>query len=382
MGLLDQIHGTKKAKKRGALISLDIKKAFDSISHSYMNEALKFFNFGENFIKWINVLCTNREACVILLDNKVGPNFKLKRGNAQGDTISPFLFNICYQLLLFKLECDLQIKDLGVTLPVPSSPLYSTEPPVSNFAKKVFTFADDCNVLCKYDDDSFARIKNVLEDFATISGLECNLEKTNVLVIGEQINDFSAITNHGFVQKNSLKILGMSISNNLEDNITEGAGHIRRKLVEKITTWGRFNLSLPGRIQIAKTMLYSQVNYLGCFLPFPMETLADWELLISQFVAGNLRIGIQRIFSPVEIGGLGLFRLEKFLDAQKIRWIVYSMTNINADWKLSLHKSSIQDVFRTDLAYLDNLSPVLITIIQALVNLKKNTVKQVTTIKK
>jgi hypothetical protein len=166
-----------------------------------MNEALKFFNFGDNFIKWINVLCTNREACVILLDNKVGPNFKLKRGNAQGDTISPCLFNICYQLLLFKLEFDLQIKDLGVTLPVPSSPLYSTEPPVSSFAKKVFTFADDCNVLCKYDEDLFARIKKVLEDFAIISGLECNLEKTNVLVIGEQIEDFSAITNHGFVQQ-------------------------------------------------------------------------------------------------------------------------------------------------------------------------------------
>jgi hypothetical protein len=112
---------------------------------------------------------------------------------------------------LFKLEFDLQINDLGVTLPVPSSPLYSTEPPVSKFAKKVFTFADDCNVLCKLEEESFARIKTVLEDFAKISGLECNLEKTNVLVIGEQIEDVNAITNHGFVQKNSLKILGMSV---------------------------------------------------------------------------------------------------------------------------------------------------------------------------
>jgi hypothetical protein len=174
----------------------------------------------------------------------------------------------------------------------------------------------------------------------------------------------------------------MSISNNLDDDITESAGHIRRKLVEKITTWGRFNLSLPGRIQIAKTMLYSQVNYLGCFLPFSLETLADWELLIFQFVARHVHIGIQRIFSPVEMGGLGLFRLEKFLEAQKIRWIVYSINNINADWKLSLHKSSIQDVFRPDLAYLDYLSPILITIIQVFVNLKKNNVKWVTIIKK
>jgi hypothetical protein len=273
--------------------------------------------------------------------------------------------------LLFKLEFDLQIKDLGVTLPVPSSPLYSTEPPVSKFAKKVFTFADDCNVLCKLDEESLARVKTVLEDFATISGLECNLEKTNVLVIGEEIEDVNVITDHGFVQKNCLKILGMSVSNNLDDDIRDGAGHIRRKIVEKITTWQRFNLSLPGRIQIAKTMLYSQVNYLGCFLPFSPESMADWETLISQFVAGNIRIGIQRIFSPVEIGGLGLFRICKFLDAQKIRWIVYSIKSIDADWKLSLHKSSIQSVFRTDKAYLDELSPIIITIANAFVNFKK-----------
>jgi hypothetical protein len=79
-----------------------------------MEHALKFFNFGEQFIKWIKVLCTNREACVILTGNKLGKNFKLRRGNAQGDTISPFLFNICYQLLLLKLEYDLQIKDLRI----------------------------------------------------------------------------------------------------------------------------------------------------------------------------------------------------------------------------------------------------------------------------
>jgi hypothetical protein len=75
-----------------------------------MEQVLKFFNFGENFIKWIKLICTNREACVILNNGKLGKKFPLKRGNAQGDTISPFLFNICYQLLLFKIEYDLQIK--------------------------------------------------------------------------------------------------------------------------------------------------------------------------------------------------------------------------------------------------------------------------------
>jgi retron-type reverse transcriptase len=107
IGLLGSISDTKRCGKKGLLISLDIKKAFDSISHNYLLETLKFFNFGQNFIKWIKILCTDRLACVILNENKTGKNFKLQRGNAQGDTISPFLFNICYQLLLFKIEYDL-----------------------------------------------------------------------------------------------------------------------------------------------------------------------------------------------------------------------------------------------------------------------------------
>ena len=46
--------------------------------------------------------------------------FKLARGNAQGDIISPFLFLLGYQILLFKLNFDLQI--LGITDNLPGTP--------------------------------------------------------------------------------------------------------------------------------------------------------------------------------------------------------------------------------------------------------------------
>ena len=89
---------------QGALLSLDISKAFDTLSHSFLDSALVFFNFGENYRRWIRLLATNRTTCIILSDSKMSRHFNLERGNAQGDTISPFLFIICYQILLFKLE--------------------------------------------------------------------------------------------------------------------------------------------------------------------------------------------------------------------------------------------------------------------------------------
>jgi retron-type reverse transcriptase len=200
--LLGILGGAEYAKIKGrglAVISLDIKKAFDSVSHSFLEETLKFFNLGPVFIKWIKLLCMNREACIILDVNKTGKSFKLERGKAQGDTISPFLFNICYQILLLKLENSLQIQSVFSNSLPGEEPIGAGEPqpgpeelPVRLLPRKVFAFADDCNILTIQDQGCITEIKNILNNFQTLSGLECNLSKTNILHIhpeGIKMND-------------------------------------------------------------------------------------------------------------------------------------------------------------------------------------------------
>jgi hypothetical protein len=93
-------------------------------------------------------------------------------------------------------------------------------------------------------------------------------KKTHVLCVGTTTDDISDITDMGFQIKKSLKILGMSVSNNLVDDTEKSVRQITQKILDNITKWERFNLSLPGRILIAKSILYSQINYLGCFLEF------------------------------------------------------------------------------------------------------------------
>ena len=110
--VIESIEKCHKKKQRAALLSLDIKKAFDSLSHSYLQGVYKFFNFGPRLIKWLTIMCTNRKACVIIDEAVNTEFFDLERGNAQGDTISPFLFNLGYQILLFKLDLSLQIEGI------------------------------------------------------------------------------------------------------------------------------------------------------------------------------------------------------------------------------------------------------------------------------
>ena len=96
--IIEGIEECKRKNTRGALLSLDIRKAFDTLSHPFIEQVLNFFEFGNNFKKWVKILCTNRKACIILEGGKTSRTFNLLRGNAQGDILSPFIFILCYQI--------------------------------------------------------------------------------------------------------------------------------------------------------------------------------------------------------------------------------------------------------------------------------------------
>ncbi len=80
IGIVDTINHVSLRNKNGVLLSLDIKKAFDSTSHSYLQMVYSFFNFGPNFIKWLNLIGTNRKACIILGNGIVSDTASYIRG--------------------------------------------------------------------------------------------------------------------------------------------------------------------------------------------------------------------------------------------------------------------------------------------------------------
>ena len=156
--------------------------------------------------------------------------------------------------------------------------------------------ADDANCLVLMDQSSLQRIKDILESFGILSGLRCNIEKT-VLIPGGHIAPIPhGILNMGFEIKESATILGMEISNNTA-NFNSSALKIGEKIKREANWWARFNLSLPGRINVTKSMLYSQLNYLGSFLPFTQEQILLFSDPIENYVRGNLNISKNRIYT-------------------------------------------------------------------------------------
>jgi hypothetical protein len=85
--------------------------------------------------------------------------------------------------------------------------------PVSTYQTKVFAFADDANMITKLEYESLAIIKQILSDFGTLSGLECNVDKTTILPIGPKIPIDPRIMELGFKVVKSVTILGREGNN-------------------------------------------------------------------------------------------------------------------------------------------------------------------------
>jgi len=104
---------TKLKQLPGIMIAFDFEKAFDSLGWSFLFKALKSFNFGESFIKWVSALYSNKSSCI--LNNGFSTQmFEVRRGVRQGDPLSVYLCIITLELLLVKIRSDKDIKGITV----------------------------------------------------------------------------------------------------------------------------------------------------------------------------------------------------------------------------------------------------------------------------
>ena len=65
MNLVNMIHYCN-SKKKAALLLVDFQKAFDSINHTFIDNALKMYGFGNSIRQWIQLFFNMRETMILL----------------------------------------------------------------------------------------------------------------------------------------------------------------------------------------------------------------------------------------------------------------------------------------------------------------------------
>ena len=157
----DVLEYTRNEDLTGVLVSLDFRKAFDTLEWPFINSVLNHFNFGESVKRWAGIFYTDVESAV--LNNGFATNwFKPTRGVRQGCPLSPYLFILCVEILSNKIHQSKLVKGVNI---------YGNE-------VKVSQFADDTNLFCG-DITSVDNALSLVNDFAPVSGLKLNVKKKN-----------------------------------------------------------------------------------------------------------------------------------------------------------------------------------------------------------
>jgi hypothetical protein len=371
INITESIAFAEEEKIPAFILALDMAKAFDTVRHDYMLHVYKFFGLGPNLIKMLNTISTGRTACIIKDNGLTTPTFSLGTGFPQGSPPSPNQFNFGEQLLIFKIELDPRIKPIKITsqinvpylapapvhwipevrdpgpVPVPLPlPVPATRPEerIYGFSEsrrnteKTEAFADDNNILGLLDQIALQSIKEILSNFADLSGLKCNVDKSQILVVGTDAVP-GYVTDTGFAVSDELKILGFRITKNF-DSMVDNLDPAIDKIRNLARYWDRFKLSLPGRLSVAKSLMLSQIGFFASILPVPDPVINTIQKAINDFVTGTLKIEKNRICMEPKCGGIGMISVKNYIHSLHCSWIKRTKAAVIDNWRLDMSELS------------------------------------------
>ena len=222
------------------LITFDMKKAFDSLSHECLLNTLSDGGLPRNFILWTKSFLQSRKQKVILNGVLSSNTVSVTSGVPQGSVLAPYLFACHMGSLKPKLPDTCMIK-----------------------------YADDVTLLCSFSskDPVQTMIKTELQNMMTwcdSHGLCLNNDKTKVLVFKKPRIDSSYLDSIIPSPCSHLKILGVVFNDKLNwdshvDAITKSASrriHVLRQM-KKIPSVTKKDLLLVYESYILSIIEYN-----------------------------------------------------------------------------------------------------------------------------
>ena len=239
--IYDLLYFTEEENKPGLLLLIDFEKAFESVSWTFINNVLDFFNFGVSFKKWINIFNRNVNSCVHI-NGHLSEWFFLQRGCRQGDPISPYMFLLCVEILAILIKNNENIKGIRVG---------DKEFVISHYADDTSLILDGSEVSLKY-------ALLTLKFYAKISGLGVNIDQTSVIWIGSMRNSNRILCSEYELNwvKDKFSLLGVTLSTNLENVVRMNFDEKLSMLRSILTSWSKRILTPLGKLIVIKHLLY------------------------------------------------------------------------------------------------------------------------------
>ena len=321
--IIEVMEYLERKNKPGLLFFADFQKAFDSINHLFITDALTSQNFGPDLIQWISVL-NNDIQSIIINNGHLSEAFNIQKGVRQGCPLSTFIFIICLQPLKQYIRQDNNIRGIKV----------------NNTEIKQSLFADDATFFNNGEEKSFQTLIDTLDNFSKCSGLNLNVNKSIIMRIGTLKNSdtvFSKYTKFIWTSE-SATTLGIHFYNDKDKTININVDKKIKEFHQTLKQWEHRKLSLIGRITVIKTFALPKLIYPLTVLKSPNQNKINAiKQSIFKFIWNGKPDKIKRdvMYQSYEQGGLQLINIEIFIKSLKAGWVKrYLDNNNNSQWKI------------------------------------------------
>ncbi|GKV02210.1 hypothetical protein SLEP1_g14669 [Rubroshorea leprosula] len=313
----EAFHSLKLRRNKGCpymAVKLDIRKAYDSVRWSFLQDVLRAFGFCERWVQWI-MQCVTTVSYSLIVNGKSMPLFYPKRGLRQGDPLLPYLYLFVSNVLsrMFN-EAERQRYISGFQIKRGC-------PKISHLL-----FADDTLVFGKATYQEAAQILEILRQYAVASGQQVNFSKSAII--------FS--NNTPFCRRTEI-CAQFAIRSDSS--------------VSKLQGWKRALLSQAGREVLIKAVVLAMPSYAMACFKFPVRICSLINKEIRAFWWGQQEqekriswIPWTKMVTSKWHGGLGFKDLECFDLALLARQAWRLINHPNALWAQVLKAIHFPDV--------------------------------------
>nr|KAJ0222221.1 hypothetical protein LSAT_V11C200063020 [Lactuca sativa] len=288
-------------------MKVDIQKAYDTVNWSFLQDILFFFGFHPVMIKWI-MCCVTTPTFMLSINGSFYGYFEGKRGLRQGCPLSPYLFTLVMET--FNLILQRKIRN---------EKFFKNHWGCKKQKITHLCFADDLMIFCHGNKASVKVIKEALDEFAGVAGLNPNLAKSHIFFGNVKANMKKKILDSlAFVEgKLPMRYLGLPlISTRL----------FIRDCKRLITAHFFSSFSFP--MYWASSML------------IPMSVIKEIEKMMKNFLwnhdeskKGRAKMAWSAICKPVANGGLGLRSLRMWNKAILSKRIWMILSDVDSLWE-------------------------------------------------
>ncbi|XP_019163602.1 PREDICTED: uncharacterized protein LOC109159944 [Ipomoea nil] len=312
---------TKKGKTGWMALKIDLEKAFDRLSWSFIEDTLRDIGFNQSWIR--NIMhCITSSRLAVFWNGHLTDWFAPEKGIRQGDPISPLLFVLCIERLSHIVQNSV---NHGTWKGVRIS---HNAPNMSHLF-----FADDLVFFGEATMQQASEILRCLELFCSCSGQKINNTKSSLFFsknvdpsISQQISQALGIST---VPDMGIHLGLPTIHGRFNKDLFKG---ILEKIQNRLAGWKSKTLSLAGRHIMIQSVLTAIPYYSMQTMPFPLGVIEAIEKIIRSFLWGA-KDGIRKCYlvnwdtvtKRKDNGGLGIKNLKHMNLAflAKLAWRLY-----------------------------------------------------------